>query len=748
MRSQTALAAVGVILLSLSLTRPAPAVEPPSWTIPDVRLPASPKHPAIAFTPAELEHLRSALRGRGPEHDVVARVIAEADRFLAEPLDYPPRGGQHNQWYQCEKCQIALQTLSPTQHQCPRCKTIYTGEPYDDVVFKRTHHRNLAGMLAAARAYALTGERRYAERAADVLRGYAERYLKYPYHTAGRTTTAVGGGHIDEQTLGEAGMLAGLIAPAYDLIYDSDALSTADRKAIETGLVRPMIECIGRHRAGKNNWQTWHNAAMLWGGAVLGEADLVRRAIADPDNGFAFQMRASVTADGMWYENSWGYHFYTLRALVVTAEGARRLGIDLWSHPALHKMFTLPAHYALPGGALPRFGDDVNATVNGARTLFEAAWHAYRDPAILALLPSTPDWDTIVLGRDLTQHAKPGALRSEVFLAAGHAILRTPGDAAAGASGTKTPTTQPTRDASLTAIMTFGPYGGFHGHFDKLSFVFYGLGRELGVDPGRAASQAYRLPIHTQWYKATISHNAVLVDGDSQKPAAGRLECFAANDRYAAAVARCDAAYPGVAYRRLMLLTPSYLLVFDDLDAGEHEHQFHWLYHNRGSAARYDAGATPMGRDASTAEARLAGAKYIEDVRRIDVFGPAGSDAAPPIRVAFDDNDAVIWLTLDHDDPTTITTGTGPGASIVDRVPLAIATRRGRTVHFAAAIEPLRAGATPLVRSITARRVDGDWVIDVATAAETDTVRLGPTGELRVSHGEVIVIHGEPSAAP
>ena len=38
-------------------------------------------------------------------------------------------------------------------------------------------------------------------------------------------------------------------------------------------------------------------------------------------------------------------------------------------------------------------------------------------------------------------------------------------------------------------------------------------GRELGVDPGRARSQAYRLPIHTGWYKATVGHNAVLVDG-------------------------------------------------------------------------------------------------------------------------------------------------------------------------------------------------------------------------------------------
>ena len=65
---------------------------------------------------------------------------------------------------------------------------------------------------------------------------------------------------------------------------------------------------------------------------MLGDAAWVRQAIADPANGFAFQMqRQRVTAEGMWYENSWGYHFYTLQAMVQIAEGARRLGIDLWS---------------------------------------------------------------------------------------------------------------------------------------------------------------------------------------------------------------------------------------------------------------------------------------------------------------------------------------------------------------------------------------------------------------------------------
>jgi len=105
-----------------------------------------------------------------------------------------------------------------------------------------------------------------------------------------------------------------------------------------------------------------------------------------------------------------------------------------------------------------------------------------------------------------------------VFEDAGHAILRTRGP------------------AQLTAALTFGPYGGFHGHYDKLSFVFFGFGRELAVDPGRARSQAYRLPIHRNWYKATIAHNAVLVDGKSQKHCPGRRKESESRRREAGAI--------------------------------------------------------------------------------------------------------------------------------------------------------------------------------------------------------------------
>jgi hypothetical protein len=498
------------------------------------------------------------------------------------------------------------------------------------------------------------------------------------------------------------------VAPAYDLVSGAGVLSAQDRQAIRTGLIVPMLRNIEKNRAGKSNWQTWHNAAFVWGGGVIGDEALVRQAVEDPAGGFAYQMKASVSSDGMWYENSWGYHFYALRAMVLTAEGARRLGIDLWSHPGLRKMCTLPACYTMSDGSLPRFGDDVRTSVSNSSHLLEAAYNATKDPALVDLLPTGPTLETVMFGRAPAPHGRPRLDGSAVFRGAGHAVLRTSGE------------------AGLSAALTFGPYGGFHGHFDKLTFVFFGWGKELGVDPGRAASQAYRLPVHTHWYKATLGHNAVLVDGAPQKPAEGKLEFFASTDAHAAVVASCSAAYPGVRHRRLLCMTPAYLAVVDDL-AAEKDRRFDWVYHNRGSAVRCAA---------ADKEDRLApaypGQEYVNNVR--------SGAADGPLRVEFVADEVTTWLTAAGQPATEVRIGDGVGASIADRVPMAMITRRGPAARFACVLEPVPSGRQPTVTAVSAEEDAGTIRVTVTGAGVPHVITLSPDSRVEVTCGGTVAL--------
>jgi len=644
---------LGVLLLLLA---GAAAQEPPPWRAPTAEQLAVPARrdgmPMLAVSPVELERLRAAFAADVP---AVRDRVARARRALADEVRFPPRGGQHNQWYQCDACQIALVTVDDTHHRCPRCEKVYSGAPWDDVVFARRHRQNLERAFQSAWAYALTGEGAFATDALVILSGYAARYEAYPYHSNDKDPSRRrdSGGHLDAQTLTEASMFVTRIAPAVDLVWPA---ATADERAQLTDhLVRPLVANVDKCKRGRSNWQSWHNAALCAGGVLLGDDELLRRSVLDEKNGFLFQMQACVSAEGMWYENSFGYHLYTLDALIWHAEFARRVGVDLFGNPALRRMASLPARYTMADGRLPRLGDDVDSTPQRASRALEAVFAATGDQRVLAVLPDAVSWDTIANGRDpkVAAPAATALLGSELFAEAGHALLRVGDD---------------------STLLTFAPFGGFHGHFDKLSFVWYARGRERGVDPGRAASQAYRLPIHTQWYRATLAHNTVVVDGKSQEGAAGRLLAFEQGQGWAAVVARTTKAYRGVDHRRCLIATDGCLVVLDSL-VGTAPHTYDWLYHARAEQVRADCASqrpdAPLG---------LAGEQFVE-------WTGAGQ-ANGPITVEFADAAGALdtRLLVAAGPPTEMRLGTGPCRSVTDRLPLVLLRRSGEVVSFAAVL--------------------------------------------------------------
>ena len=678
-----------------------------------IRLPNPQPWPSVAYTPEELERLRTAykngdlakvevFRRRGRDRRGAPRqgsadrrgaprqgYVERADETLQREVVFPPEGGQHNQWYQCDKCQLPLETVDDTHHKCSHCGEVYTGYPYDNVIYSRQHGRLTRDMSMCAMAYALTEEEKYAQRARDILVGYAERYMAYPYHSAnmGKKTDepSRSGGHVYEQTLNEASWMRS-VCTTYDLVRLSGVFSEADHRAVREDFLLKVYENIVKHKAGKSNWQTYHNAAFMMIGGVLNREDLVRQAIEDPENGFHYQMDVSVLPGGMWYENSWGYHFYTLGAVAQIVETARRLGMDLYAVPQVKEMYTVALDYLMADGTLPRFGDATTTGISGRR--YEAAYHRWKDPAFLALLPEGPTWDSIMYGRTESPSSVSvnRELKSVLKEGAGHAILRVDGP-----------------EGPSSAVMTFGPFGGFHGHFDKLSFVYFGMERELGYDPGRARSQAYRLPVHRNWYRATTGHNTVLVDRKSQEGVEGQLELFAASPELSAAAANVDRAYEGVLHHRLLVLRPGFLVAADVVTATDGaDHTFDWMYHNRGegisSPEAEAAGDAPEGQ----------GFEYLQDVRIGKTDGP--------VRATVLTGEDRVEVTVGAEAGTEVLAGTGVGESVMDRVPLVFVTRRGKAASFAAAVDPTRGKEAGEVEDIS--------IADHETSGYTVRVRL------------------------
>jgi hypothetical protein len=278
----------------------------------------------------------------------------------------------------------------------------------------------------------------------------------------------------------------------------------------------------------------------------------------------------------------------------------------------------------------------------------------------------------IVTGRNADMKADHPQPVSKLIPGSGHAILATDGP------------------GKLTAAITFGPYGGFHGHFDKLSFVFFGYGQEIGVDPGRSASQAYRLPVHREWYKATTGHNAVLVDGRSQKEACGSLMAYTASISYTAVSADAGPAFDSLTHRRFLLLGPTYLLVVDELKASDDkEHTFDWLYHNKSQGTLCDLTATSAGPGDFPP-----GYSYLKDIRS---FKTANEKQ---IEVKFMNDQVTTRVMMIANPGDEVFTASGPLASVLDRAPAMIVRRKGKVIHFIVVIEPFLSQKLPDIRGL------------------------------------------------
>lgn len=410
------------------------------------------------------------------------------------------------------------------------------------------------------RAYLFTGDKRYAERAAEILRGYAKVYDQYPEH---KGVNAQDTGKISSQRLSEC-MWAIPLLIGYDAIHDSGALSADDHKLIETGLVRPVIEFIWKKKPSEiaaandkrnpkwrsetppapakrrpiGNWLNFYNSTTMLAGAVLNDRDYIDVAAAN----FRELIRNGIGEDGMWGEGAVGYQYFALAGMMPGLETAARHGIDLWSFDdnRLKLLFDTPRLYAYPDGSMPGINDSTRVSGAGWQTIVcDYAYQRYNDARYAGVINAT--------GRQL--HFSEGLYMptvifeklpepervqypSTVFTGLGYAITR------AG--------------NGIYTLMDYGPHGGVHGHLDKLNLILFANGDELGGEP---RFRWYEDPLHGQWVKTSLAHNTMTIDQRNQAACEGRLLCYDASTPVRVMRAEAAGAYPGAVLDRTVITT-------------------------------------------------------------------------------------------------------------------------------------------------------------------------------------------------
>jgi len=551
--------------------------------------------PRLLLTPEDFARVKALAQQQSWARSVYDAIVLAAEdwpkthlqRYGLSVWEVPPEGGQWSQHYICKVHGVSLQFHPPDKHVCPVDGQVYSGWPYDQVIYGRRHSESAAAARDNGLAWQFTRRPEFARAAARILLAYADVYLSYPLKDVNNRPDTSGAARVTAQTLDEAVWLI-TMAWAYDLISDSDALNQAERRHVEQDLLRPAASLIMRNNRGMSNWQSWHNAAIGAVGFTLRDQALVAAAIDGP-SGFRYQMRASVQADGVWYEGAWGYHFYALDPLCQLAEMAARAQIDLWAEPSLRSMFEAPLKFALPDGTLPNFNDSGNVSLYNYDRLYELAYARYADPLFATVLGRRARGrEALFWGAPELPAAQPPPLPSFVFEASGNAILRA-------------------RANDHYVAFKFGPHGGGHGHYDKLNFISFWNGGIMAVDPG---TQSYAAPTHSTWDKMTVAHNTLVVDERTQSEATGNLHGFALLPDVSAVRADAGQAYRQAELVRTLLLTPEYLVdLFEARARDGRPHRYDWVYHN------YGALSSPLPLELYTAFPKSEGYQHLSNAR-------------------------------------------------------------------------------------------------------------------------------------
>ena len=432
------------------------------------------------------------------------------------------------------------------------------------------HTRNYRALDDAGQLYRMTGDRCYLDFIRDVLVAYADLYPKLGPHPA-RVNDEYG--KLFWQNLNDAVWLV-YAAQGYGAVRDK--LSEADRRHIDNDLFRNVAKFMTVDSVATfdriHNHATWATAGVGLTGYVLGDQDLVKKALLgtkkDGKAGFLRQIDVLFSPDGYYTEGAY-YQRYALLPFMVFADAiaqhdpsqhifGRRDGVLL---KALRS--TIQLTYA--GRFIP-INDAIKEKSLDTAELYEGVAVGYahdHDPALLSIAAYQGRVAFSEEGRQVAHDLAAGFAKPFPF----HSMLLRDG---------------PKGEQGAVAIMRHGnsvngealvakntSQGMGHGHFDKLNWLFYDNGNEIVTDYGSArfmnvaAKEGGRyLPENTTWAKQSVAHNVLVVDGkshfDGNVKTADRYSPtqlqFEESDDFSISTAKINSAYKGVDMTRSLAL--------------------------------------------------------------------------------------------------------------------------------------------------------------------------------------------------
>ncbi|MDR6551862.1 heparinase II/III family protein [Paenibacillus qinlingensis] len=525
------------------------------------------------FSPAFFKQIQEKCYEVSWAQQALDKLEQQAEKRWESLIDIPLLGGGWSHDYNCPGEGAKLVRIDRHHHRCPSCGNIWSGSPWDEVAIRNEHIDYSVGSWQMAVLYGLTGSERAAVWTKQVLLFYAEHYEQYVLHDR------IGGTSKDAakvmcQTLSESSWVLPLVQ-AYCILKQHGVVNLSEQQRIEQNWLLKIVPLLDGNQLGISNWQSYHNAARAWIAAATDRQDLLEKAVYDTKHGFLFQMENSLSDDGFWYEGAWGYHFYTLGAQVDLVLAAHYMNVPLYKNERFQSMFRAPLQCMLPDGTLPPVHDSDVIDVKKLSHLFEFSSAFFGEGYEVAAVSERDSLMSLLYGPPHLDGEAQTSSRETAFTElkkAGMILMKQTASA-------------------QVAMVDFGKHGGYHGHRDKLSLLYYTGGHAWLNDAGMLP---YGNAMHERFFKQTIAHNTVTIGGCSQAEAEGTIVKAEQDEKgWIYLETETSEAYPGTVLRRHCVLTDKLLVDVFDVYCDEPQ-DVDWIIHTQGSPVLAAGRETPV----------------------------------------------------------------------------------------------------------------------------------------------------------
>ena len=447
-----------------------------------------------------------------------------------------------------------------------------TGEKFWFVAYYnhwRWHKYLVPGLSDLANAYLLTGDKKYAHKAAVMLYRIAEVYPGMDHAKQSRYGQMMAARGLDYpgkvvNNIWETG-LARSVCDAYDVVFDTidgdKELQAQTHKTgpeicrfIDANFLEDAIDAYFQRKIHGNFGM--HQSCLVHLAIVrqTGEKDkwfdgLMNQSSGDVSSlGLNYALYDLVDRNGFPSETSPGYNFLWVSHIASYGDLLSSGGVDVFGIPKTRRLFDAVIDQVNAQQFTPDLGDaggyqgylegkDANA--------FGIAYSHYKDPRYAGWLQkigasadnqfkSSDSLFKVPVDAPATAHLQ--AEKPRLFDGYGLAILNNPAD-------------------TISLSMYYGEKHG-HGHYDRLNFELFANGVPIMPDLGYPDAMNDFVPGIYTWSKNTISHNTVVVDAGRQMgEGPGEVRLFA-NSPWARVVeVEAKGTYPQCSsYRRAMIM--------------------------------------------------------------------------------------------------------------------------------------------------------------------------------------------------